>query len=124
LAAVSADGHRRYQRPIAACLEPLRHLASIQDCASGDKTARCTDGKETERWDAGVKGELVGKAEDWPGGFAATYKVTAPVDPKHPSLTFLAVWKVGGELLECAGRVVPNEKARDQVRAMCKSARW
>lgn len=80
--------------------------------------------KRTERWDEGTKGELIGEAEQWPGGFAATYKVIPAVDPKRPKLEFLAVWKVGGELLECEGRIVPNETARDLIRAICKSARW
>jgi hypothetical protein len=77
-----------------------------------------------EMWDKGVTADMVGKKEDWPDGFAATYRVRSVVDRAHPTLAFLAVWRVGGVLLECDGRSVGNEKIRDQIKAMCRSASW
>lgn len=80
--------------------------------------------KKTEYWDDGVTAELVGAKEVWPGGFGATYSVRAPVDPKHPHLSFLGVWKVGGELMICDGRSVGTEAQRDKIKAVCQSASW
>ena len=78
--------------------------------------------RKKEGWDKGTTAELV-KKEDWPGGFAATYKVRPEIDPKHPHQQFMAVWKVGDDLLWCDGRQVPAGQG-DQVKSVCQSASW
>jgi hypothetical protein len=71
---------------------------------------------------SGNKAELVTE-ESWSGGFAATYRVKGGPDPK-PMLSFFAIWDVGGKKLRCEGVEVPDEKARDAVKEVCKSAHW
>ena len=80
--------------------------------------------QKEHRMDKDLTAEIVAK-EDWPGGFAATYKVRAPSDPpKYSSRHFTAVWKVGDDLLWCDGRGFVNDAQRDQVKAVCQSASW
>jgi hypothetical protein len=75
-------------------------------------------------WDKGVTGEVVTK-EDRPGGFAATVKVTVPMDAAHPKHEYYAAWDVpdvGGDKLYCECEWVPDDAIRDQIAALCKSA--
>jgi hypothetical protein len=74
-------------------------------------------------WDQGTTAEVVSQ-EDRPGGFAATVRVAPAIDPKHPKLEYYAIWTVGDELLRCECEWVPDEALRDQIAALCKSARW
>jgi hypothetical protein len=102
----------------------IARIKKLKEAPESSAAAYTAYMKRTEFWDKGTRAELVGKAQDWPGGFAASYKVFSEVDPKHPSLAFFAAWKVDDALLECQGRIVPDESARDQIAKLCQSARW
>lgn len=74
-------------------------------------------------WDKGVTAEIV-KEEPMPGGFAATARVTAPVDPQHPKLEYYSIWKVEDQVLFCECEWVPDEAIRDQIASLCNSAHF
>jgi hypothetical protein len=74
-------------------------------------------------WDPGTSADLVAN-ESRPGGFAATMLVRDAEDPDHPRLAYHAVWEVDGVRLRCEADRVGDEATRDQIAALCDSARW
>lgn len=87
-------------------------------------TARAyVDDKLAHYWDPGCKAKILTE-ETLPGGFAATVELTAAADPQHPKLEFHSVHDAGDQHLHCECEWAPDEKIRDQVAALCKSASW
>jgi uncharacterized protein DUF4242 len=74
-------------------------------------------------WDKGCTAEIIARGE-LPGGFAATIRLTTVADPQRPKLEYYAVFNVGDQKLHCECEWAPDEKFRDQVAALCKSATW
>jgi len=81
------------------------------------------DDKLAHDWDPGCKAKILTE-ETLPGGFAATIELTAAADPQHPKLEFHSVHDVGDRRIHCECEWAPDEKIRDQVAAICKSASW
>jgi hypothetical protein len=74
-------------------------------------------------WDPGTTADLVDN-QSRPGGFGATMLVRDAEDPDNPRLAYHAVWEVDGVRLRCEADRVPDEHVRDQIAALCGSARW
>jgi hypothetical protein len=74
-------------------------------------------------WDPGTTADLVDN-QSRPGGFGATMLVRDAEDPDKPRLAYHAVWEVDGVRLRCEADRVPDASVRDQIAALCSSARW
>ena len=74
-------------------------------------------------WDPGATAELV-TIDSRPDGFAATMLVRDPEDPDHPRTAYHAIWDLDGVRLRCEADRVPDDATRDQIAALCDSARW
>ena len=74
-------------------------------------------------WDPGTTADLVDN-QSRPGGFGATMLVRYAENPDSPRLAYHAVWTVDGVRLRCEADRVPDESVRDEIAALCGSARW
>lgn len=74
-------------------------------------------------WDPGTTADLV-ENQSRPGGFGATMLVRDAENPDSPRLAYHAVWTVDGVRLRCEADRVPDEATRDEIAALCGSARW
>jgi hypothetical protein len=81
------------------------------------------DAKLASYWDKGVVAKILAE-EPLPGGFGATLSLMTPSDPQRPKLEYHAVRDAGDQHLHCECEWAPDEKIRDQVAALCKSASW
>lgn len=74
-------------------------------------------------WDPGTTADLV-ENQSRPSGFGATMLVRDAENPDSPRLAYHAVWTVDGVRLRCEADRVPDETVRDEIAALCGSARW
>jgi len=112
------DGRWSFRLPSGATVRLDRAPADVATTATG-----YLEYKLEWSWDPGTSADIV-SSESRPGGFAATLLVRTADDPDHPRLAYHAVWNADGVRTRCEADALPDEASRDQVAAMCASARW